>query len=692
MNRSPYPFSAIVGQSELWLGLILNAVDPTIGGVLIRGEKGTAKSTAVRGLAGLLPEIDVVSGCPFNCAPAAPDPDCPAGPHPAGVPGTARPVPLVELPVGASTERVTGSIDIQAALTLGERRFEPGLLASAHRGILYVDEVNLLGDHLVDLLLDAAAMGVNYVERDSISVRHSSRFLLVGTMNPEEGELRPQLLDRFGITVQVQGSTNPSERAEVVRRRLAYEADPVAFAGAWSAGDASTTQQIVSARERLRRVVLPEAMLERIVSLSAAFEVDGHRGDIVCAKTAAALAAWDARDEVCLDDVRKAAVLALAHRRRRGPFDKPGIDPEELERALAGDPPEPEPPPPEPPGGARPPGNRPANDQAAGSRPRGDANAGAGARSDPQQPSVTGPRNTGGPEGAAQAPGGAANAAEQVQAPGEMPRVAHIEVGGRGAGALGRRSRALSAQGHPVGAQPVEGGVSDISVAATLRVAAPLQRSRRRTGPGLVLLPQDLRANLREGREGNLILFVVDASGSMAARQRMAATKGAIASLLADAYQRRDRVGMISFRAERAEVMLAATSSSHAAARRLADLPSGGRTPLAAGLEMAGRVLATEALRDPLRRPLLVLLTDGRANAGGPDPVAAALAAAAALGARGVPGIVVDTEDAAVRLGIAGRVAGAMGARCVRLEELAGAPLARVVRAVAGIDRRRRAG
>jgi magnesium chelatase subunit D len=687
VNRSPYPFSAIVGQRDLWLGLILNAVDPTIGGVLIRGEKGTAKSTAVRGLARLLPQIDVVRGCPFNCAPAAPDPDCPAGPHPPDVPRGQRPIPLVELPVGASTERVTGSIDIQAALTLGERRFEPGLLASAHRGILYVDEVNLLGDHLVDLLLDAAAMGVNYVERDSISVRHSSRFLLVGTMNPEEGELRPQLLDRFGITVEVVGSTDPSERAEVVRRRLAYEADPEAFAIAWSPGDASTTQCIVSARQRLRCVVLPDAMLDRIVSVCAAFEVDGHRGDIVCAKTATALAAWDARDEVCLDDVRKAALLALAHRRRRGPFDEPGIDPEELERALAGESPQPEPPHREPP--REPPrGSRPPNDRPAGPRSLGDAGTGTQAGSQPEQPSVGSPANASGSEG----PEGPGHAAEQVQAPGEMPRVAQIEVGGRGAGALGRRSRALSEQGHPVGARQMAGDGRDVSIAATLRVAAPLQIPRQRSGPGLVLEAQDLRTNLREGREGNLILFVVDASGSMAARQRMAATKAAIASLLADAYQRRDRVGMISFRGDAAAVMLPPTSSSQAAASRLAELPTGGRTPLAAGLEMAGRVLAAEALRDPLRRPLLVVLTDGRANAGAGDPVAAALAAAAALGTRGVPGIVVDTEDGAVRLGIARRVAGALGARCVRLEELAGAPLARVIRAVAGIERRRRAG
>jgi magnesium chelatase subunit D len=680
VNRTPYPFSAIVGQRDLGLALILNAVDPSIGGVLIRGEKGTAKSTAVRGLARLLPEIEVVLGCPFNCDPRAPDPECPAGPHALDAPRMARPIPLVELPVGASTERVTGSIDIEAALTQGKRHFEPGLLASAHRGILYVDEVNLLGDHLVDLLLDAAAMGVNYVERDSLSVRHASRFLLVGTMNPEEGELRPQLLDRFGIAVEVQGSPDLANRAEVVRRRLAYEADPEAFASAWSPGDASTMGSIVAARERLRAVVLAEEMLQRLVAVCVAFEVDGHRGDIVCAKTAMALAAWHGRAGVTLDDVRQAALLALAHRRRRGPFDQSGIDPEELERALSGDGPPPEPPPS--------PVDRPP-----GGWSKGEGGAADAPPSQPHPAFVSGSPNGGGAEGAAEGALGSEDSGGvvpvQVQSPGKMLRVAQIEVAGRGAGALGRRSRAISERGHPVGARETAGDHLDISIPATLRAAAPQQIARQRSGPGLVLAARDLRSHLREGREGNLILFVVDASGSMAARRRMVATKGAILSLLVDAYQRRDRVGMIVFRGEAAEVALPATSSVQGATRRLAELPTGGRTPLAAGLEMAGKVLAAERSRDPLRRPLVVLVTDGRANAGGSDPLSDALAAASALAARGVPGIVVDTEDAAVCLGMAGTIAAAMGARCLRLEELAGAPLARAIRATAGIARRR---
>src|SRR5689334_8089727 len=246
-----FPFSAVVGMEELRLGLVLNAVSPGIGGVLVRGEKGTAKSTMVRGLAAILPDVKVVAGCRFSCDPADPDPSCPDGPHEPGAASVTRTARLVELPVGASEDRLVGALDIERALTEGVKAFEPGLLAGAHRGVLYVDEVNLLHDHLVDLLLDAAAMGRSFVEREGVSVRHAARFLLVGTMNPEEGELRPQLLDRFGLTVEVAATREPTQRAEVVRRRLAYEADPAGFAAQWTEADAELAAHIAAARARL---------------------------------------------------------------------------------------------------------------------------------------------------------------------------------------------------------------------------------------------------------------------------------------------------------------------------------------------------------------------------------------------------------------------------------------------------------
>lgn len=307
---TPYPFTAIVGQDDLRLGLLLNAVSPAVGGVLVRGEKGTAKSTAVRALAALMPEVSVVPGCRFSCAPEAPDPACPDGPHEAGS-GVSRAARTVELPVGASEDRLVGALDIERALAEGVKAFEPGLLADAHRGILYVDEVNLLHDHLVDLLLDAAAMGASYVEREGVSVRHAARFLLVGTMNPEEGELRPQLLDRFGLTVEVAASRETGLRVEVVRRRLAYDDDPAGFAAQWADEEGALRARIVAARALLPQVRLGDGALRQIAATCAAFEVDGMRADIVMARTATALAAWAGRTDVLAEDVRQAALLAL---------------------------------------------------------------------------------------------------------------------------------------------------------------------------------------------------------------------------------------------------------------------------------------------------------------------------------------------------------------------------------------------
>jgi magnesium chelatase subunit D len=328
-----FPFSAVVGHDDLRLALLLNAVHPGVGGVLVRGEKGTAKSTAVRALAALLPELDVVSGCRFGCAPGSPDPGCPDGPHPAGVAAGVRPARLVELPVGATEDRLVGSLDLERALSDGVRAYQPGLLADAHRGVLYVDEVNLLHDHLVDLLLDAAAMGRAHVERDGVSVSHAARFLLVGTMNPEEGELRPQLLDRFGLTVDVRAARDVETRVEVVRRRLAFEADPAAFVAAWQDAERDTARRIAEARERVGAVELPDAELRRIAAVCAAFDVDGMRADLVIARGAVAHAAWRGADAVAEEDVRVAARLALPHRRRRDPFDEPGMDEQALDDA-----------------------------------------------------------------------------------------------------------------------------------------------------------------------------------------------------------------------------------------------------------------------------------------------------------------------------------------------------------------------
>ncbi|MGV9885437.1 putative cobaltochelatase [Streptomyces sp. NPDC003395] len=664
---TPFPFTAVVGQDDLRLALLLNAVSPAVGGVLVRGEKGTAKSTAVRALSALLPEVDVVPGCRFSCDPAAPDPSCPDGPHEPGA-GVARPARMVELPVGASEDRLVGALDIERALAEGVKAFEPGLLADAHRGILYVDEVNLLHDHLVDLLLDAAAMGASYVEREGVSVRHAARFLLVGTMNPEEGELRPQLLDRFGLTVEVAASREPDQRVEVVKRRLAYDADPAAFAARWAQEEAAVRQRIAAARALLPQVRLGDGALRQIAATCAAFEVDGMRADIVMARTATALAAWAGRTDVLAEDVRQAALLALPHRRRRNPFDAPGLDEDKLDRTLeefSGESPDDDPDPdPDGPGGG---GGQPAPDA-------GPQGGDTGAR--PEEGEGGEPQPSG--AGAAEQP--AARAAEPF-------RTKVLSVPGIGEGAAGRRSRARTEQGRTTGARRPRGALTKLHLAATVHAAAPHQRARGRSGPGLVIRRDDLRQATREGREGNLVLFVVDASGSMAARQRMSAVKGAVLSLLLDAYQRRDKVGLVTFRGSAADVALPPTSSVDAAAARLESLPTGGRTPLAAGLLKAHEVLRVERLRDPARRPLVVVVTDGRAT-GGPEPVALASRAARLFAADGVASVVVDCEAGPVRLGLAGQLAADLGGTAVTLDELRADAIAGLVKDVQETSRR----
>ncbi|MGW4869449.1 putative cobaltochelatase [Streptomyces chartreusis] len=667
---TPFPFTAVVGQDDLRLALLLNAVSPAVGGVLVRGEKGTAKSTAVRALSALMPEVPVVPGCRFSCDPGAPDPACPDGPHEEAGAGTRRPARMVELPVGASEDRLVGALDIERALAEGVKAFEPGLLADAHRGILYVDEVNLLHDHLVDLLLDAAAMGASYVEREGVSVRHAARFLLVGTMNPEEGELRPQLLDRFGLTVEVAASREPDQRVEVVRRRLAYDDDPGAFAARWADEERSVRQRIVAARELLPSVRLGDGALRQIAATCAAFEVDGMRADIVMARTATALAAWAGRTDVLAEDVRQAALLALPHRRRRNPFDAPGLDEDKLDETLeefGGSEDEDPDPGPDGPGGGG--GQPPQSDDG----PRG---------------GDTAARPEAGEDGEPQGSG----AGEQTPVRASEPfRAKALSVPGVGeGGAAGRRSRARTEHGRTTGARRPRGTLTKLHLAATVQAAAPHQRARGRSGRGLVVRRDDLRQAVREGREGNLVLFVVDASGSMAARQRMGAVKGAVLSLLLDAYQRRDKVGLVTFRGSAADVALPPTSSVDAAAARLESLPTGGRTPLAAGLLKAHEVLRVERLRDPARRALVVLVTDGRAT-GGPEPVALAGRAARLFAADGVASVVVDCESGPVRLGLAGQLAGELGGTAVTLDELRADSIAGLVRDVQGGSKRRAA-
>ena len=681
--QPPYPFSAVVGLDDLRLALLLTAVSPDVGGVLVRGEKGTAKSTVVRALAGLLPEVEVVRGCRFACDPGTPDAECPDGPHDAAAPHGPRPAALVELPVGATEDRVVGTLDIQRALADGVKAYEPGLLAAAHRGALYVDEVNLLPDHLVDLLLDAAAMGRAHVERDGVSVKHAARFLLVGTMNPEEGEPRPQLVDRFGLVVTVAAPRDPVQRAEVVRRRLAYEADPAGFAARFAASDAVLAERIAAARAAAPSVVLPDRELDRIARICLAYGVDGMRADIVVARCAVALAAWHGRATVIVDDVRDAARLALPHRRRRDPLDPPGSDEQRLEEALrqAG---EDEPPEDDGPDGGGPGGDGPGDGPDGGGKDGGGSHrAGPGNAGGPTPPPTppnpptgsSGPPEAGGPAdeaspdssdksemsgedgAAARSAASAGQAVGPAASAGPAYRPRTLAIAKRGAaGHAGRRSPAFARRGRVAGSREPRGRLAGAPhLPATLRAA--IHRG------AATVEPRDLREAVHVGRESNLVLFVVDASGSMAARRRMTVVKTAVLSLLRDAYHRRDRVGMITFRGRSAEEVLPPTSSHEVGVLKLAGLRTGGRTPLASGLTAAAATIATERRRDPRRRPLLIVVTDGRATSG-PDPATVAPRLA------GVPAVVVDCESGPIRLGLAGRLAATLDADLVPLDAL----------------------
>jgi len=658
-----YPLSAIVpsqadDRDDMTLALVLTTISPEVGGVLVRGEKGTAKSTTVRALASVLPPIEVVAGDRFSSRPGDTSPDGPAPDHawPLDAKTETRPVRLVELPVGATEDRVLGSLHLSKVLADGVAEYEPGLLARAHRGLLYVDEVNLLHDHLVDLLLDAAAMGRSTVERDGVSVAHAARFVLVGTMNPEEGELRPQLLDRFGLAVEIAAPRDPRLRAEVVRRRLAFDADPETFVEAYADAERALTDRIAAARKLLPEVELTDAVLTKVAEVCAAFEVDGMRADIVTTRTAVAHAAWNGRTTVTRADIRQAALLALPHRRRRNPFDAPGLDEDLLDAILGDEEPEPEPPlPPEPEG-------------------EGDSDGdseGPGFETGAERP----PQPT---DGSAERPPQPTESAEgppqpaMVAAAAEPYKVRRFEVTGTGAGESGKRSRALTSNGRRAGVDPT--GQGGLHLVETIRAAAPHQLARGRTGGRLRFEHVDLRTARREGREANLVLFCVDASGSMAARKRMEQVKTAILSLLLDAYQRRDKVGLVTFRGDGAEVALPPTHSVDIAARRLAELPAGGRTPLAEGLLTAAEVLRVEKVRDPRRRPLLIVITDGRATHGA-DAVARSRRAAQWIAEHRTTAVVVDCEQGPMRMGLAGALARAMQATHLPIADVSASAL-----------------
>ena len=615
-----FPFTAVVGQPQMRLALLLAAVDPAIGGVLIQGAKGTAKSTIVRSLAALLPS------------------------------GRLR-----TLALGTTEDRLVGGLDLEATLTGGAPRFQPGLLAETDGGILYVDEVNLLDDHLVDLVLDAAASGVVTIEREGFSRTQPARFALVGTMNPEEGALRPQLLDRFGLCVEVTGAWDVDERVEIMARRFAFDADPTGFAASWAAAEAGLAGRLRQAREAVPGVVLGRGLSKQIAELAMDAQTAGHRAELVMGRAARAHAAWCGRSGVTRQDVDAVAELVLAHRRRHIPpppqapaEPSPGRQSEATRQGETTQPPPTDP--------APPPSSEP--------------------HSEPSEPSE--------PPGPAGEP-----APDQVAGVGEPFRVRPLDLAAsrHGRSGSGRRTTTVSdnARGRYIRSRPTPQPV-DLALDATLRAGAVHQRSRRRRAAELgdprrdlavIIEPGDWRRKVRIRQAGSLVVLCVDASGSMGARGRMAASKGAVLSLLLDAYVKRDQVSLVSFRGTGAQVLVEPTSSIETAERRLRELPVGGRTPLAAGLVRVSELL----------RRVVIVVTDGRGNVGLEGRVSRA-ASAEAVQVAGqlarddrVTWVIVDTEPAGpMARGHSVELAAALGARRFAIEELRADDLVSVVR------------
>ena len=654
--------------------LLLNAVNPKIGGVLVRGKKGTAKSTAVRSLAALLPEVTVVQGCPYNCSPEERQGLCNrCEPSDNAAQTVVRQIPIIDLPVGATEDRLVGSLDIEEAIKTGNRVFEPGLIAATHRGILYIDEVNLLNDHLVDILLDAAAMGRNYVEREGISIAHRSEFILVGTMNPEEGDLRPQLLDRFGLAVEVEGRFSSEERQEIVKRRIAYEEDPREFMDQWEEAELEERERVLRSQVLLPQVVVSDEILSLITSICAEYDVDGMRGDIVMYKTAATIAAYEDRTDVNAEDVREAANLALLHRQRRQPFQQPNLATDQLDSMVddfqGQD------------------NQRESSDQPQ-DQGEGDSEPSDLPHSEDEQET---PEPDPDPDSKPDNSGPGSIGQEQQFEVGDPFAVRQLNLkppDQRSRRASGRRNVTItdSTAGRYVRSKQPEGKASGLALDATLRAAAPHQQSRRSSSESqnaVLIESWDIRDKVRESKSGSLVLFVVDASGSMGAQRRMVAVKGAVMSLLLDAYQRRDRVGLISFRGTKSDLLLPPTNSVDLAQVHLQDMPTGGRTPLSAGLFKALEIIETERIKDRDVQPLLVVLSDGRGNValGQDSPLDEAYAAAGIIGEEKIPSVVVDTESGFLRLGMVQPVADAMGAQYLKLEDLRADNLAEAVRA-----------
>ena len=635
MTDTRYPFAAIVGQTQVKNALIYNLIDPRIGGVLLCGEKGTAKSTVVRGLAALTDQL------------------------------------VVDLPLNITEDMLVGSIDFEKAVHDGVRAFSGGVLTKADGNILYVDEVNLLPDSIVSTLICAAASGENLVEREGISFRHTCNFALVGTMNPEEGKLRPQFLDRFGLYVDVVGEKDVAVRTEIIRNRMEYERDPAAFCQRWAAETQQLQQRISHARELVADIAIDPSIRSLAAKYAQQAGCEGNRCEIILTRTAATVAAWDGRDYISAEDIKEAAIYVLPHRRREDqpPQEEPREDEKlqnENEEKDTSQQQEDSP-------------TKPPENDTPPQMEEQDGNDGDEIDTPPPQQSD------------GEAPDEQLVEGEEVHLISALPMIPRDRLFRQGSG---RRSKTKSgtSKGRYAGfTQSPKPHQKDLALDATLRAAAPYQRSRDHTDCAVALVDSDLRYKVRENHVGATIVFAVDASGSMGARKRMKETKEAILSMLLDSYQKRDKIGLVAFRKDGAQTLLDITASVDLAEKKLQALPTGGRTPLAAGIFQAWQLLRARRLKDPDILPMLVLVTDGRANRSlwTEDAVADAVKAAELIRQDGIHAVVIDTEKDFISLHIAQQIAQAMNAAYYKVTDLQSDQLRAIVKnrsALAGID------
>lgn len=644
-----YPFSAIVGQEEIKLGLILNVIDPLIGGVLMMGHRGTGKSTAVRALANLLPDISVSRDCSFNCDQNSDNlcAECQRTLASEAKMQTHRvPVTVVDLPLGATEDRVCGSIDIHRALTDGVRAFEPGLLARANRGFLYIDEVNLLEDHLVDLLLDVAVTGRNKVERESISVEHPAQFVLIGSGNPEEGELRPQLLDRFGLFVEVKTENDPEKRVEIISRREAFDRNQAAFCESFAEDEINLQRKIARARRNFRNVEISRELLRKIATLCSELKIDGHRGELTIMRAARTLAAFENRKTVKEDDVRRVAKMALRHRLRRDPLSDTANE-SKIEKAVD---------------------QVFSNSLSANSENNSESRQHGSEKN--TRPQSTGTNGRNGDE--SEKDETPIDSVIDLSLPAPERSIDKTRRGGKQRARAGA-ANVNSQSGRYVQATMNRNAVARIAIDATLRAVLA---GGRRGAPERSDIANNLRFKRFARRSGRLFIFAIDTSGSMA-RSRISNARSAVLNLLKQSYINRDSVAIIAFRGTSAELLLPPSRSIIRARRVLESLSVGGGTPLSAGLA-AALALAERSTAQYAGKLSLLLFTDGGANvslqgnragdrSARQEEIANELALLGAkLGSKGVDSVVVETRENFAASEQARALAEILGARHLR--------------------------